>query len=350
MDAGPVTDHDDTTEPHLSVSASSSVTDAAAPSRPPASMGAKNSIQREVSGEAFANWATGEYLRGTMELRPSPDGEGGAMFLIERSSGRICAVFKPSSAEMGAANNPKGHTEEEDVRQGFSVGTCYKREVLAYKLDHNGFAGVPETVLTTLGDFGEGSLQRFVPGMMQSWSTTPKGLDAQSLRRIAIFDIRTLNSDRNGGNLLVPKGCSRDGNSAVVPIDHAYCLPEGWADPDFEWVLWTQSTTPFDAEELRYIEALDADTDASTVREELGDDAADVIFATTMLLKIAAPRGYTARQIAEFCRRQRLVDPCGLEEALANCRTDFDQGGHLDPEQLAATFDEAFPATHVVQT
>ena len=284
---------------------------------------------------------------GHLTLKPASDGEGGT-YMATLAAGITVAVFKPSAEEIGVALNPHGHTDDADLHAGFAPGECYKREVLAYQLDHEHFAGIPETVTVTHATKGVGSAQCFLPDLTQSWSTTPGHLSSSDVRRIAIFDLRTLNCDRHGGNLLVDEARYDSSGARVVPIDHAYCFPDGWSDPDFEWAMWPQAMSAFTDDELDYIRRLSRENDATAVASALGDDAADVVFTTTTLLKIAAPRGYTAREIAAYCRRPSMTAACGLEVLLAECRQPLSSGGALDVAALDARINAAFPVRAAV--
>ena len=60
------------------------------------------------------------------------------------------AVWKPIDEEPFAPNNPRGMQApfgSETCRQGVKSGESSLREVLAFLLDHEGFAGVPPTAL-----------------------------------------------------------------------------------------------------------------------------------------------------------------------------------------------------------
>ncbi|CAG9576826.1 hypothetical protein LMJF_27_2140 [Leishmania major strain Friedlin] len=165
-----------------------------------------------------------------------------------------------------------------------------------------------------------GSLQLFVPGCEEAADVLPGHFDVDEVHALAIFDIRTLNGDRHGGNVLVcnyrrcRKGrrpvmarrprCASLANAAesdgaasspsvpptaarlspevsaittmakedvphLLPIDHSYICPSGYADPDYEWLSWPQSKKPFSARNLAYIAALDAVADAELVRSAL---------------------------------------------------------------------------------
>ena len=81
----------------------------------------------------------------------SSDGTSGVYFLKDSSaSGEIVSVFKPIDEEPFAPNNPrdmKAPFGSETCRPGVKSGEANIREVIAYVLDHDGFANVPATTL-----------------------------------------------------------------------------------------------------------------------------------------------------------------------------------------------------------
>ena len=125
-----------------------------------------------------------------------------------------------------------------------------------------------------------------------------------------LLDIRLLNTDRNGGNILVRRrapprpssssssssgvrgsssggagaggGGSSNGSAAdrlgkrdlrleLVPIDHGYCLPDrveiAWCD--WCWFEWPQLKEPLDDRTRAYVLAIDVDRDNERVRKAL---------------------------------------------------------------------------------
>eukprot|EP00759_Apiculatamorpha_spiralis_P032573 PhF_6_TR3398/c4_g1_i1/m.4876 len=269
---------------------------------------------------------------GTMKLVLTSDGLGGTYFVVGQRN-RHVAVFKPSGEEVGTPGNPKGYRDVE--KSGFPPGHGYRREIAAYMLDHGHSAGVPTTVEAELLPGEVGSLQLFVH-CDGDGSYGPGKYKVDSVHRVGIFDIRTLNCDRHEGNLLNIR--DRDTDEArcldLVPIDHGYILPEGGLqDLEFDWLYYPQSKIPFCEETLQYIASLDADADVALL-SSLGfsEEVTDNLKAATLVLQHGASHGYTLREIGEFCRRQQFTQPSGLESALAASRVDLDQGGHVNWE------------------
>ena len=75
--------------------------------------------------------------------------------------------------------------------------------------------------------FKLGSLQEFVRHDDLSSDYAPGRYSVDNVHRIAVLDIRLLNTDRNEANLLVRKERAEDRSIRykLIPIDHGYCLP-----------------------------------------------------------------------------------------------------------------------------
>jgi len=197
------------------------------------------------------------------------EGVGGTYF-IKNSSGSYVAVFKPSDEEPGASGNPK------DLVQNplLPPGGGYLREMAAYLLDRDHFSGVPETFLLSKVNHENfstktektGSLQRFVKNEGVSSDMSSSGFSVDAVHRIGVLDLRIFNMDRNGENLLVQK--REDGSVSLIPIDHTYSLPPITLldSAFFEWHYWQQAKKPFSQETLNYINSINIENDAHTLR------------------------------------------------------------------------------------
>jgi len=261
-------------------------------------------------------------------------GEGGTYFLRDADGARI-AVFKPADEDPQADNNPKKKTAGDKSprvsRKTIPKGEAALREVAAFEFDR-GYAGVPATRMmkarTSYFNGSDsnaaqkvGSLQLFVDSEGESWDVAPYKFSTQDVHRVGIFDIRSLNTDRHGGNILVvsrdePKhgGCLYD----LVPIDHGFCFPTALSEANWEWLYWPQAKKPFDAETLRYIASIDLDEDSALLRRlGLSEEAVRVNKITTTLLKRGAAAGLNLFEIAKLCLRKRFRDqeePSPLEK------------------------------------
>ncbi|KAJ9460817.1 Phosphatidylinositol 4-kinase gamma 4 [Diplonema papillatum] len=279
----------------------------------------------------------------------SEDNVSGAFFLKHAGAAAAFAVAKPSNREVACAKNTSGYN---DRKEGFVPGSGCLREAFAYAIDQQNFAGVPETVVMdlpeSLFDASEPagarvacSVQRFVPNDGQSWDCGPASFSAEHTRRIGLLDLRLLNCDRHGGNVLMRKTAA--GTTGLVPIDHGFVMPTCITDLMFEWENWKQADTPFTEEELAYVRAIDVDADAE-LAEEMGieGEAVDCFRAAQICLKVGCEKGLNLRQLAGFFRRQRVNEPSGLELLVSESRFPLDH-------RSAGTIDFAHLATRVEQ-
>lgn len=213
------------------------------------------------------------------------EGSGGTYFLHDSRKNKI-AVFKPADEEPYADNNPRGYLRQQEgdsLRKGIAPGEACIREVAAFLLDHDGFAGVPMTTFVearhpafntnglrlSLSQGGAsigshmfvptysgidmaysklddknmkkvGSLQEFVRFECTIDDISPSKISVDEVHKIAIHDIRIMNADRNAANLIVRK--KSDNTFQLVPIDHGYCLRSvcdvSWMD--WCWLDWPQ--------------------------------------------------------------------------------------------------------------
>jgi hypothetical protein len=217
------------------------------------------------------------------------EGVGGTYFMKDDNS-RVVAVFKPADEEAHAINNPKHNTNESgSPKKGLTVGEAVIKECAAYLLDKNHFAGVPATCLVKCnhwafhfwGEDGNdveqsrskllktkiGSLQQYVDHDCASWDLGPSLFPVTEVHKIGILDVRMLNLDRHGGNILV-KHVQGQGFK-LVPIDHGYCLPSDIDVEDlfFEWLHWPQAKVPFGEEIISYVNNINIEDDLEMLRQ-----------------------------------------------------------------------------------
>lgn len=332
-------------------------------------------------------------------------GVGGTYFMRDEYN-RTIGVFKPHDEEMGCMNNPKGFTpktpsfvEHTPVFRGAEAGEAAFRECAAYILDHEHFSGVPATGLVvcshptfssslsytgSLADnFKIGSFQEFKEHDFDAEdisSAQYQQFPVREVHKIAILDIRLLNTDRHGGNILVKTNRSRtnskedvlsDGYDSdenlqrhddggmmfrmdmdiededddyygrkdeptlsvsqssapqefeLIPIDHGYTLPStisGLRDLWFEWLKWPQAKIPFGIEEQRYIERLSADADVAILKHKFGElldsECFKVLRTTTMWLKTGSHAGLTPYTIG-YALCRKAGDTCSTLEKMS---------------------------------
>lgn len=286
---------------------------------------------------------------------PVSNGLGGAYMLRSRNGDKI-AVAKPIDEEPLAFNNPKGFVGRMFGQFGFKrsvrVGETGVREVAAYLLDYDSFAGVPATALVKFSNLrfhvsdpeaynGSpckiASLQRFVEHDYDAGELGSSSFSVASVHRIGILDVRILNLDRHAGNLLVKK-CKHEnqvvGAVDLVPIDHGFCLPEWLDDPYFEWLHWPQAAVPFSELEEEYISNLNPFKDAEMLRTELPslrESCIRVMILCTIFLKRAASAGLCLADIGIMMSREISggeEKPSVLENVCAEAKTSKSRLSH----------------------
>jgi len=267
-------------------------------------------------------------VRAGLELgiapQPIADGEGGTYVLFDAAK-RAVAIFKPSDEEPPALNNPKKHAESPS-RKGIIPGDGAVRETAAYLLDR-GWAGVPPTTMLEIRHptFGPGckvgSVQEWIHNSEAAGSFGPSIFSTADVHRIGILDVRTLNTDRHDGNMLVVK--HEDERVKLIPIDHGFVLPAEPGEAFFDWLNWPQTREPFSPDELQYIARIDLDADAKMLRKlGLSDESLATYRMATTLLKMAAASGLTLHDIAGMvCRPANDPGrPSALEDLAEDAR------------------------------
>eukprot|EP00658_Telonema_sp_P-2_P014119 TRINITY_DN1534_c0_g1_i6.p1 TRINITY_DN1534_c0_g1~~TRINITY_DN1534_c0_g1_i6.p1 ORF type:complete len:544 (-),score=119.59 TRINITY_DN1534_c0_g1_i6:121-1752(-) len=255
----------------------------------------------------------------------TPSGLGGTYFLknVDRE---VVGVFKPEDEEAGEPNNPRGIHKA--VRTGVLSGEANLREVAAYMLDHDKFANVPATVRVEVchplfgGRSKVGSFQEFKWHDEEVGDLSSSLFSEEEAHKIAIMDIRLLNTDRNDENLLVRR--HQDNNLELIPIDHGCSLPStlqvNWHD--WVWLSWPQTKRPFSKAEKEYIRGLNPSNDSSLLSQELDMAWRNLLMlniATTFLQKGAAA-DLTLFDIASMMVRDEPEVPSTLENIMTQSR------------------------------
>jgi uncharacterized repeat protein (TIGR03843 family) len=184
-------------------------------------------------------------------------------FLTRLGETGVQCVYKPSSGERPLWD--------------FTDGTLAAREYAAWLVsEHLGWDIVPPTVLRD-GPAGpgmvqlwmepeEGSTERPDPVDVVPQGPVPPGFlhvvdasgpddepvmlvheDSQPLRRMAVFDLVTNNTDRKGGHVLAMPGGHRHG------VDHGVCFH---SEDKLRTILWGWAGEPLAADELEGVESV----------------------------------------------------------------------------------------------
>ncbi|CAI0462461.1 unnamed protein product [Linum tenue] len=249
-------------------------------------------------------------IKNGIDPLPVHGGLGGAYY-FRNTRGESVAIVKPTDEEPFAPNNPKGFVGkalgQPGLKRSVRVGETGIREVAAYLLDHDHFACVPPTALVKIA---HNSKKPFIQHDFDASDHGSSSFPVSAVHRIGILDIRILNTDRHGGNLLVKKfddGVGRFGQVELIPIDHGLCLPETLEDPYFEWIHWPQSSIPFSEDEIEYIAKLDPVEDCLMLKRELPMirvACLRVLHLCTIFLKEAVNFGLCLAEIGEMMSRE----------------------------------------------
>jgi len=262
-------------------------------------------------------------------------GTGGA-YLLRSEEGGLLAIFKPFDEDPFSLRNPKAPSPNPQglaspFRPLMRPGEVAHREVAAYLLDRKNLAGVPLTTLVRVfglsrwGKEGKiGSLQSYVGHDHDSWELSPSLYSKSDVHNIALFDLRLLNTDRHGGNILVRRTSSANASSSsssgqgltpetvlkLIPIDHGFCLPDSLeGDLWFEWMSWPQAKLAVDPRLKRYIQEIDLEEDCCLLRAlGLGPETVGTMMFCSVLLQQALLKGLSPLQIAELLVRRDITN------------------------------------------
>jgi len=238
------------------------------------------------------------------------EGTGGTYFLKNQKNKNV-AVFKPGDEDPLSANNPK-----KQIVYGFSglkAGDGVFREVLAYELDPT---LVPQTCIAEVKHpmFSSpkiGSLQYFVQNAESTEEYGPSMYSVEDVHRIALLDIRIVNCDRNGENILVRKEKNR---CHLIPIDHAFSLPVYSSFDNlkhFEWMNYRQSKLPMSQDVKEQIQSIDINRDVAVARAiGINKESLVSMQIANIILKTAVDFNKTFFEIGKFMCSKELHNLC----------------------------------------
>eukprot|EP00606_Chrysophyceae_sp_TOSAG23-5_P000083 GSChrysophyteH2.ASY1.ANO1.854.1 assembled CDS len=331
----------------------------------------------------------------------------GGVYFMRSSNGNKIAVFKPHDEEQGMPNNGKGYEGNGDVslRPNFRPGQGCIREVAAYIMDVDDFTGVPPTTLvhcehtaflypseieygiaggsgnsivrtgkSTTRPFPKlGSLQHFVTSDGTFEDVGSSVISDFEIQKIALFDMRLLNCDRNASNILVSKkrrmpkspaaklahakdptksftvdentsspSQNTDGPSKVaassslstappaedeskdryllIPIDHGYSLPTKLDIKEWDWVWFNlpHVKRPVHPAIRDYILNINFDKLIATLTSQvaIAEDSLFLLKLSHNLLVSGIKQGLTLFQIASMIARLDEDEPSQVERAI----------------------------------
>lgn len=273
---------------------------------------------------------------------PLEEGVNGAWTLKDKTGKRW--IFKPVASEavriesredLGDDVVPYEELKKFPLKRGVRYGTSSQKEVAAYLLDHENFAGVPKTyparvyLPTSLEGpnpspdqvaqytLHAGSLQEYQPHFDSAENIGTSLFSVEQVHKIGVLDVRLLNLDRHSGNILVSEP-----DYSLHPIDHGFSLPDfrDTSDVSFEWLYWKQCKEKFSARTLGYIKRLDPLKDAEILFRDaaLGPEVALSCLLSTTLLKVAAEKGLTLFQIGSILQREGCGDDPSVFERIVS--------------------------------
>jgi len=247
------------------------------------------------------------------------DGTSGT-YLLEDPFGAPVAIFKPLDEETNCPNNPKGNSKFDSREDLIEPGKQGYREVCASLMAQYFDFHIPKTALVTISTNSiqkVGSLCEFVDANF-SKNVADYGSGIFPMREvhlIGVFDILTLNCDRNEENILVRK--SIDGSMKLVGIDHGRIIPESlniaWCD--WVWYDWKQCKQGFTPDMLRFIENYDVEDFISKINsvDEFTEVALNNLRLGSLVLKTGVKLGLSLHEIASVIVRIDLDENSDLE-------------------------------------
>lgn len=129
------------------------------------------------------------------------------------------------------------------------------------------------------------------------------------VQKIALFDIRLLNCDRNAANILVRKSSSSGASRSfrLIPIDHGYCIPPKLKIFEWDWAWYHHPhvSRPVCPEILSYLRSIDIDQllDKVSGHLMLTDDCRFLLRLSHFLLLNGLAQGLSLKDVATIvCR------------------------------------------------
>lgn len=296
----------------------------------------------------------------------------GGVYFMKNTRGAKTAVFKPSDEEQGMPNNTKGYVDSA-LRSHFTPGQGYMREFGAFLLDVENRSQVPATALVQCkhrvfnypSGFSSnskpkiGSLQQFIVSSEDLFEDFGYGVFSDyEVQKIALFDMRVLNCDRNSANILVVRkqvtNRSRNGSTVsednglsnfvpdderdflsidddvdsnhevleLIPIDHGYCIPSKLEIHDYDWAWfgYPQVDKPAVPELKDYLASINIDELVAEVsnRVSLPEECWFLVRTVhSLLVEGLIKANLTIKQVASLIARLDDEIPSPLERIIS---------------------------------
>eukprot|EP00939_MAST-03C_sp_MAST-3C-sp1_P001568 g1568.t1 len=314
-------------------------------------------LTRKVTRSTQLLYDTAKALGRGKALKKMPVDTSQDVFVLDRSStsdvdntspgrerkkkDKKLAIFKPQhrlvrTVSMMEENGEDGNasaSSKDSSREGISEEAKAIRERVAYLLDaSNGhYSKVPPCRVVTMTAHAKlnrkrsvdirsmkGTLHVFEPHSDVTENVGPGQFCVSEVHKIAALDLRLFNTDRNGSNILVSGKPFK--TATLTPIDHSLILPDyrKLNQAFFCWAWWKQVKEPFDESARKYIESLNPDKDAQTLKEEgIEPESIVTMRICTEVLKICARSELTVAAIASIYQQGIDDKPSLLERAVS---------------------------------
>ena len=266
-----------------------------------------------------------------------------------------------SKNELGRLNS--NQVKDKAPRNGlYSDEICY-REVAAYLLDERHLHGVPPTSLVKINEtafqtnstpkndflheyvssaevsdtnekafdhqsnFVIGSLQKFMSNNGASCNINFSKFPIKEVQKIALLDLRILNSDRNEANILFKR--SVDNQIQLIPIDHSLSMPDKLEiyQSDLCWLNWPQAKEPIDPELYDLIMNMNPVEDVKFLNQKL-KIRKECLFnfrIAETVLKIGVMKKLTLFKIASMVYRSNPMFKSQLEKVVESSQLYLDR-------------------------
>ena len=299
------------------------------------------------------------------------EGVSGAYYLLDRFKKKE-AIFKPKHEELFAPLNPKGFKDRlgtEIHHSGVKSGEMYLREAAAYLMDDLGIFNVPETFLgvvrhpffknshkrrdimsishyipdlltgesSSIEQIQEnsndhfnrmnlkindktsrvGSIQRVIQNSRPISSISITKISAYEVQKIALLDLRMLNTERNEENILYKKDKK---SIKLIPVDNGKSLGRrlNIMKSGLIWTSYPQIHLPLDPRLVEYVKNLKPSVTCQRLSKKLGieDEILDLVKMSEKFLKMCVERKMTIFEISELFYRKKEEEKSALEKII----------------------------------
>jgi hypothetical protein len=327
----------------------------------------------KLSSKKFKNIVKNITLGMNRRLNPIriSDGVCGSYYLLNQYKNKE-AIFKPKHEELFAPLNPKGFIDNlgtEVHMSGVRSGEMYLREAAAYLMDERGIFDVPETFLGVIqhpffknshkkrdimsishyipdllmGDSTSieliqensndhfnrmnlkitnktarvGSIQKKIKNCRTISNISIEKISAFEIQKIALLDMRMLNTERNEENILYKK---HKKILKLIPVDNGKSLGRMLKimKSDLIWTSYPQIHLPLDPRLVKYVKELKPKLTTQKLSKRLGLDleTLNLVRKSEMFLKMCVEKKMTIFEMSELFYRKNINEKSSLEKII----------------------------------